>query len=168
MRFVFSLIHEWHQEQTSHSCSIVLQHSLHDAFHQMEWYAKAGRQTKPSSYQRSHNRLDGGRFANRKRKPHAHTHSRKCEQTNKSDTLYIQFTSWSSSIKQINKGVQSVSTFCWGRKRMGRRGREKNSGKDSENRSRGQKTLPPPLSASQISICGDEWHIYFSIKVVYM
>jgi len=44
----------------------------------------------------------------------------------------------------------------WEGDREKERERERNSGKVSENRSRGQKTLPPPLFASQISICGDE------------
>lgn len=127
MRFVFSPKNEWHQEQTSNSCSIVLQHSLHDAFHQMEWYAKAGRQTKPSSYQRSHNRLDGGRYANREQtqatRTYAPTEMRIDRQ--KWDTVCIQFTFQSSSAKQINKGVLSVATLCRGSKRIGKREREK-------------------------------------------
>lgn len=58
----------------------------------MEWYAKAGRQTKPSSYQHSHNRLDEDWYANREWTPvnashtHIHAHGNSNRPTNR--TLY--------------------------------------------------------------------------------
>ncbi len=135
----------------------------------MEWYAKAGRQTKPSSYQHSHSGLDWGRYANREQTQATHTYAptEMLIDQQKWDTVCIQFTFQSSSAKQINKGVLSVATLCRGSKRMGKRERE-NSGEDSENGSWGQKALPLPSPLPNQHMWWRMTHLFFYKGCVYV